>query len=92
MQGGPGAVRSNRPRRNVVVDHAVDYDIGNEARVRVMDEDEFHAHQVKYNYPPQVVATAQATCDYLATHIKTAEPFTTAYKPYLSQIRSLTEV
>ena len=57
--------------------------------VRVMDEDEFHAHQVKYNYPPQVVATAQATCDYLATHITTTEPFTTAYKPYLAQIRSM---
>ena len=54
-----------------------------------MDEDEFHHHQLKYHYPPQVVATAQATCDYLSTHITTTEPFKSAYKPYLAQIRSM---
>ena len=88
--------RTSDPHRNGSVLTCADLRMDDDAHrvqrdgtVRVMDEDEFHAHQLKYNYPPQVVATAQATCDYLAAHIKTTEPFTTAYKPYLSQIRSL---
>ena len=72
------------------VDLDLDIRLMRDGSVRVMDEDEFHHHQVLYDYPPQVIATAQATCDYLATHITTTEPFTTAYQPYLQQIRSLT--
>ena len=54
-----------------------------------MDEDEFEAHRLLYNYPPQVVATARATCTWLQANIPTAEPFTTAYKPYLAALKSL---
>ena len=71
------------------VDLDLDIRLLRDGTVRVMDEDEFEAHQRVYNYPPQVVATAQATCAHLAAHITTDEPFTTAYKPYLEQIRTL---
>ena len=71
------------------VDLDLDIRLMRDGTVRVMDEDEFLHHQVEYGYPPQVVATAQATCLWLTNHITTTEPFTTAYKPYLDQIRSL---
>jgi protein associated with RNAse G/E len=71
------------------VDLDLDIRLMRDGTVRVMDEDEFLHHQVQYGYPPQVVATAQATCTWLTNHITTTEPFTTAYKPYLDQIRSL---
>jgi protein associated with RNAse G/E len=51
------------------------------------DEDEFADHQVKYNYPADVIAQAQASCDWLATAVTTEEPFLTVYKKYLDQIR-----
>jgi protein associated with RNAse G/E len=55
-----------------------------------MDEDEFAAHQVLYNYPTQVIATAQATCTWIAANIATTEPFTTTYKTYLDTLKSMT--
>jgi protein associated with RNAse G/E len=72
-----------------LVDLDLDIRLLRDGTVHVMDEDEFEAHQVRYNYPPQVVATARATCNHLAHAITTAEPFTTAYKPYLELARSL---
>jgi protein associated with RNAse G/E len=73
------------------VDLDLDIRLMRDGTIRVMDEDEFHTHQIKYNYPPQVVATAEAVCAHLAATIATAEPFTTAYKPYLDQVRALTQ-
>lgn len=72
------------------VDLDLDIRLLRDGTVRVMDEDEFRDHQVRYNYPPQVIATAQATCNHLAATITTTEPFLTAYKPYLEQVRALT--
>lgn len=57
--------------------------------VFVDDEDEFAEHQVKYGYPAEVIAAAQASCDWLAANVGTSEPFRTAYKPYLDQAISL---
>ena len=71
------------------VDLDLDVRLLRDGTIKVMDEDEFLTHQKLYNYPPQVVATAQATCTHLAATIKSTEPFTTAYKPYLNQIRAL---
>ncbi|MFF0268576.1 DUF402 domain-containing protein [Kribbella sp. NPDC004536] len=71
------------------VDLDLDIRLLRDGTVHVMDEDEFHEHRIRYNYPPQIVATAQAVCDHLAATISTAEPFVTAYKPYLEQIRAL---
>ncbi|ONI69394.1 DUF402 domain-containing protein [Kribbella sp. ALI-6-A] len=72
---------------------AVDLDLDirrlRDGTVRVMDEDEFAAHQVHYGYPPQVVATAQATCEWIVANITTTEPFLTVYKTYLDRIREL---
>src|ERR1700754_4837812 len=62
------------------VDLDLDIRLMRDGTIRVMDEDEFQLHQIKYNYPPQVVATAQSVCAHLAQTIATAEPFTTAYK------------
>ena len=55
--------------------------------VLVDDEDEFAEHQVKYGYPADVVATAQATCDWLVGAVVTEEPFLTVYKSYLDKVR-----
>jgi protein associated with RNAse G/E len=60
--------------------------------VRVLDEDEFAAHQVKYGYPQRVVDTARATCDWVAANITTAEPFSSAYQPYLQRVKDLVPV
>jgi protein associated with RNAse G/E len=60
--------------------------------VRVLDEDEFAVHQVKYNYPARVVDTARATCAWVAANIAVAEPFLTAYKPYLHRLREIAAV
>ena len=57
--------------------------------VKVMDEDEFAHHQVKYAYPPDVVAAAQASCAWVTANITTTEPFATTYHHYLNQVRSL---
>jgi protein associated with RNAse G/E len=71
------------------VDLDLDIRLLRDGTVHVMDEDEFAEHQVRYDYPPQVVATARATCARLAATIATTEPFLTAYRPYLEKIRAL---
>ncbi|WP_432950332.1 DUF402 domain-containing protein [Kribbella sp. CA-253562] len=53
----------------------------------VDDEDEFAEHQVKYDYPADVIRAAQASCDWLASAVLTEEPFLTEYKAYLDRIR-----
>ncbi|MFC0625411.1 DUF402 domain-containing protein [Kribbella deserti] len=55
--------------------------------VLIDDEDEFAEHQVKYGYPPEVIASAQASCDWLVANVVTTEPFLSAYKPYLDTAR-----
>jgi len=72
---------------------AVDLDLDirrmRDGSVRVVDEDEFAVHLVKYNYPDRVVDSARATCAWVAANIAVAEPFTSAYKPYLARVREL---
>jgi protein associated with RNAse G/E len=72
------------------VDLDLDVRLLRNGTIRVMDEDEFALHQVAYAYPAQVVATAQATCNWITANISTAEPFTTTYKTYLANLKSLT--
>ncbi len=55
--------------------------------VYIDDEDEFAHHQVKYNYPADIITTAQQTCDWLATAVTTEEPFLTVFKTYLDKLR-----
>lgn len=77
---------------NTVTSVDLDLDIRRmrDGSVRVMDEHEFEAHQVKYNYPSHIVDTARQACAWVTSNITSAEPFTTAYKPYLAKARALT--
>jgi protein associated with RNAse G/E len=52
--------------------------------VQLLDEDEFAAHRVKYNYPPDVVASAEAAARWLAGALSDgAEPFAGGYRHWL---------
>ncbi|GAA0618355.1 DUF402 domain-containing protein [Kribbella sandramycini] len=55
--------------------------------VLVDDEDEFAEHQVKYGYPAEVIAQAQASCDRLVVAVANDEPFQAVYKSYLDRVR-----
>jgi protein associated with RNAse G/E len=55
--------------------------------IYVDDEDEFAEHQVMFGYPPDVIAEAQSTCDWLVQAVATDEPFLTIYKTYLDKVR-----
>jgi protein associated with RNAse G/E len=55
--------------------------------VFIDDEDEFAEHQVRYGYPPDVIATARRTCDWLAQAVSLEEPFLTVYEKYLDKMR-----
>jgi protein associated with RNAse G/E len=56
--------------------------------VELVDEDEFAAHQVRYAYPPDVVATAQSTADWLLGVVKErVEPFGSAYHRWLELVK-----
>ncbi|HEU4948366.1 MAG TPA: DUF402 domain-containing protein [Kribbella sp.] len=76
---------------NAVTTVDLDLDIRRmrDGSVLVVDEDEFAEHQVKYRYPREVIASAQASCDWVAANITTAEPFVSAHQPYLARTRLL---
>ncbi|WP_279579576.1 DUF402 domain-containing protein [Fodinicola feengrottensis] len=55
--------------------------------VEILDEDEFEIHQVTYGYSPEVIASARKAADELAEIVRSgAEPFATAYKPWLAKV------
>lgn len=69
---------------------AVDLDLDvvllRDGTVRVLDEDEFAAHQVLYQYPAEVIEQARATADDLVVRLTTgAEPFTSAGVAWLER-------
>ncbi len=56
-------------------------------RVYLDDEDEFTEHQVRYGYPAGVVAAARGAADTLLAAVRrNAEPFATAYRPWLAKV------
>ena len=61
------------PVRSAGVVEAVDLDLDvvrlRDGSVRVLDEDEFADHQVRYRYPAEVIDRAQACCDDLVRRI-----------------------
>jgi uncharacterized protein len=68
------------PVRSACVVEAVDLDLDvvrlRDGSVRVLDEDEFADHQVRYRYPAEVVDRARASCDDLVRRITAGEePF-----------------
>jgi predicted RNA-binding protein associated with RNAse of E/G family len=73
---------TDRPRIDGGVVHAVDLDLDVirlwDGSVAVLDEDEFAEHQVRYGYPPEVIAAARATCDELSARLTAGvQPFET---------------
>lgn len=55
--------------------------------VQIDDEDEFAEHQLKYGYPPELIATAQRSCDMLAAAVRRGdEPFATCYRDWLNRV------
>ena len=56
----------------------------------IVDEDEFLEHQVRYAYPPEVIAKARATADALLVSVQqNAEPFNSAYQKWLSLVEDV---
>jgi len=55
--------------------------------VELLDEDEFAAHRVKYDYPPEVVAAAEASFAWLAGAVRErVEPFGVASHAWLARV------
>jgi protein associated with RNAse G/E len=68
------------PVRHARAVEAVDLDLDvirlRDGSVRVLDEDEFADHQVRYRYPAEVIERAQGSCDDLVRRITAGEePF-----------------
>lgn len=58
-----------------------------DGRVKIVDQDEFAEHQVKYGYPPDVIAAAEEAAHRLHTLLGDGtEPFATAFRPWLAQV------
>lgn len=69
---------------------AVDLDLDvvrlRDGTIQVLDEDEFAVHQVRYNYPTEVVAQARATTDDLVARLTGGnEPFATVGSTWLER-------
>lgn len=55
--------------------------------VYVDDEDEFALHQVRYGYPPHVVARAEETSEWLSAALREGtEPFESRCRSWLDQV------
>jgi protein associated with RNAse G/E len=55
--------------------------------VQLLDEDEFAVHQVRYQYPPDVVRQAWAAAEWLATALTDRiEPFDQVYQRWLDVV------
>jgi hypothetical protein len=51
------------------------------------DEDEFLEHQVRYSYPPEVIASARTTADKLLAAVQAdEEPFKSGYQRWLAMV------
>ncbi len=68
-------IRRRRGRRRVILD----------------DEDEFAEHQVRYGYPPEVVAAARRSADWLLAAVAgRTEPFAGGYRDWLRRLEQRT--
>lgn len=72
---------------------AVDFDLDVVRRwdgsIEVLDEDEFAEHQVRYNYPPEIIELAERSRDDIVAALrKGAEPFDSVGATWLAQVRS----
>jgi protein associated with RNAse G/E len=53
---------------------------------RLLDEDEFAEHRAIFGYPEAVVTSVTAAAQRLLVDVVGAEPFTTAYRPWLARV------
>jgi protein associated with RNAse G/E len=62
--------------------------VRHDGRVFVDDEDEFALHQVRYGYPPDVIAAAEDAAAWLFAAVSAgAEPFGLAAQVWLDKVR-----
>ena len=74
-------------REVTMVDLDLDVRLRRTGEVQLLDEDEFATHQVRYGYPPEVIANAQASADWLFGAIsQRVEPFGQAYRSWLAEV------
>ena len=71
--------------------HLVDLDLDVVRRrgsgvIELRDEDEFAEHRVRYGYPPEVVAAAEAEARRLHASLADTEPFATAFRKWLALV------
>jgi uncharacterized protein len=58
-----------------------------DGRVLILDEDEFAEHQVRYQYPADVITEAERATAWLVEVISAgAEPFATEYRAWLDKV------
>lgn len=58
-----------------------------DGRVLVLDEDEFAEHQLRYQYPAEVISAAERATAWLVEVISAgAEPFATEYRAWLEKV------
>ncbi len=79
------------PGRVESVDLDLDVLRGRSGRVWVDDEDEFTDHQVRWDYPPEVVIAALATCEAVRADLAAgAPPFDGVHEHWLAALRRST--
>ncbi|GIG57751.1 hypothetical protein Lfu02_21230 [Longispora fulva] len=72
------------PEEVTMVDLDLDVTRWRDGTVNLLDEDEFIEHQVKYDYPPQVVKSAQDSADWLLRAVRERQsPFDGIHEEWL---------
>lgn len=70
-----------------MVDLDLDVVLDINGQVRVLDEDEFEEHRVKFSYPPSIVERARTAAAEVALMLEAGhEPFASAAIPWLAQV------
>jgi protein associated with RNAse G/E len=55
--------------------------------VLIVDQDEFAEHQIRYAYPPDIIAAAEKSADWLHAALGDGtEPFATEYRTWLAMV------
>jgi len=79
------------PSPDVVTMVDLDLDVcrRRDGAIVLLDEDEFAEHQLKYDYPADVIASSRSAATWLQTALGDgSEPFATVYRSYLAQVAS----
>jgi protein associated with RNAse G/E len=75
------------PAEVTMVDLDLDVRRRRAGAVERLDDDEFAEHRVRFGYPPEVVAAAEAAADWLLTAVRDrVEPFDRGYHHWLRHV------